>query len=589
MINIHALHHQTTIPYAYAKDKDHLYVRLRTARDDFSEIKVYYRDRYLTKNIFKIRTMKKSYRDIHFDYYDAVLDLPRNRYAYYFLLRDHEGKVLYMDERGVWEKRPRVLRHYAFPYIAEEDVYEGEDWLKKSVCYQIFPDRFHRSENAEVVIGEKKLSPWGDTPTTRSHFGGNIKGITEKIPYLSELGITLLYFTPLFESTSNHKYNTKDYYKIDPSFGTLEETKELVAKCHEKGIRVVFDAVFNHTGHDFFAFEDVLKHQEESRYKDWYHLDSFPVSKEKVNYYTFANYIAYMPKINLKNLAARQYLLDVARYWIEETGIDGYRLDVCDELSHSFLKDLRKVVKETKKDAVIIGEIMHEAEDFLEGSELDSIMNYPFRHAMIDTFARGELSLEEFFQVLIHNQTIYREEITHQMLNLLGSHDTPRFLTETRGSREKLMLATAFQFLYKGVPYVYYGDEIGISGGMDPLCRRTMSWDRGDWDMELFRFFQETIRMRKENDVLSEGDFQVEMISGKVFSFSRNHNGKRILAFFNLDNRLREIELKEKLTGTDLYTGENVVLDGSIRMKGLSFLAMEEKTRERLDKEEGSK
>ncbi|HSR03373.1 MAG TPA: glycoside hydrolase family 13 protein [Proteiniclasticum sp.] len=575
MINIHALHHQTTNPYAYAKDKDHLYVRLRTAKDDFSEIKVYYRDRYLTKNIFKIKTLKKSYKDMHFDYYDEVIDLERNRYAYYFLLRDQEGKVWYMDERGAWEKKPRVLRHYAFPYIAEEDVYEGEDWLKKSICYQIFPDRFHRSEDAKVIVNEKKLTPWGDTPANRSHFGGNIKGITEKIPYLQDLGITLLYFTPLFESTSNHKYNTKDYYKIDPNFGTLEETKEMVSKCHDAGIRVVFDAVFNHTGHDFFAFEDVLSHQEESRYKDWYHLDSFPVSKEKVNYYTFANYIAYMPKINLKNTAAREYFLDVARYWIKETGIDGYRLDVCDELSHSFLKDLRKVVKETKNDAVIIGEIMHEAESFLEGNELDSIMNYPFRHAMIDTFAREELSLEEFFQVLIHNQTIYREEITHQMLNLLGSHDTPRFLTETKGSKEKLKLATAFQFLYKGVPYVYYGDEVGISGGKDPLCRRTMIWDEKAWDQDLLGFFKDTIRVRKENEVLVDGDFQVEMISGRVFSFSRNLEGKRIIVFFNLDKRLREITLPEIVKGRNLYTGERVVLDGKIELKGLSFIALE--------------
>ncbi len=586
MINIHALHHQTTIPYAYAKDKDHLYVRVRSAKNDFSEVKVYYRDRYLTKNIFKIKTLKKSYKDLYFDYYDAVIDLPRNRYAYYFQLRDYEGKVWYMDERGSWEKRPRVLRHYAFPYIAEEDVYEGEEWLKNAICYQIFPDRFHRSTEAQVVLDEKELTKWGETPSKHSHFGGNIKGITEKIPYLKDLGITLLYFTPLFESTSNHKYNTKDYYKIDPNFGTLEETKELVEKCHEAGIRVVFDAVFNHTGHDFFAFQDVLEKQKESKYRDWYHLDSFPVSKEKVNYYTFANYIAYMPKLNLKNSAARAYFLDVARYWIEETGMDGYRLDVCDELSHSFLKDLRKVVKETKKDAVIIGEIMHEAENFLEGSELDCIMNYPFRNAMLDTFAREELSLEEFFQVLVHNQTIYREEITYQMLNLLGSHDTPRFLTEAKGSKKKLKLATAFQFLYKGVPYVYYGDEVGITGGKDPLCRRTMVWDEKEWSQDLHRFFKETIRIRKENEVLTEGDFQVEMISGRSFSFSRNYNGKRIVAFFNLDNESRELDLSDPVKGRDLYSGEKVVFEKGIQLKGLSFRAVEIEDEKNREKEE---
>lgn len=575
MFNIHAIHHQTTIPYAYARDKDHLYVRIRCAKGDLSEVRVYYRDRYLGKDLYKIKNMKKSYKDQLFDFYDTEIRLKRNRYAYFFLLKDASGKTWYLDERGIWEKKPRVLRPYHFPYIAEDDVYEGEAWLKEAICYQIFPDRFFRSREAAVSVDESCFMAWGDTPTNKSLFGGNIRGITEKIPYLRDLGINLLYFTPLFESTSNHKYNTKDYYKIDPNFGTLEETKTLVRICHENGIRVVFDAVFNHTGNDFFAFEDLVTHQEESRFRDWYHVDSYPVSKEKINYYTFANAIAYMPKLNLKNREARAYLLEVARYWIRETDMDGYRLDVCDELSHDFLRDLRKVVKETKKEAVIIGEIMHEAEDFLEGKELDSIMNYPFRHAMIDTFARNELSVEEFFHVLIHNQTIYREEITYQMLNLLGSHDTPRFLTEAGGRKEKLKLATAFQFLYKGVPYVYYGDEVGISGGKDPLCRRTMVWEEEKRDSDLLEFFKRIIRVRRENPVLTGGDFQVEDISGKVFSFSRNLQDKRVLAFFNLDDRIRQVEIRDNMKVRDLYTDEILELKENLILSALDFRAFE--------------
>lgn len=576
MINIHALHHQTTIPYAYPKDKDHLYVRVRTARHDVSEIRVFYRDRYLRKKIYKIRTLKNAYRDNLYDYYDGLLNLKRNRYEYYFVLRDNHGKTWYMDERGAWTKKPRVLRPYAYPYIAADDVYEGEDWLKESICYQIFPDRFHRALESDALVSDsRQLTPWGQTPKSRSFFGGNIKGITEKIPYLKDLGINLLYFTPLFESASNHKYNTKDYYKIDPSFGSLEETKELVRLCHEAGIRVVFDAVFNHTGNDFFAFEDIYVHQEDSRFKDWYHIDSYPVSKERINYYTFSNALAYMPKLNLKNREARMYLLEVARYWIREVDIDGYRLDVCDELSHDFLRDLRRVVKETKSDAVIIGEIMHEAEDFLEGKELDSIMNYPFRHAMIDTFAREELSMDDFFQVLVHNQTIYREEITHQMLNLLGSHDTQRFITASGGSRAKLKLATAFQFLYKGVPYVYYGDEVGLTGGEDPLCRKTMVWEEDKRDNDLLEFFKKIIKIRKDHPFLTYGDFKIELIRGRLFAFSRNHEGKTIMAFFNLHERMREVSIIKPLKGRDLYTGETVEIGSKLAMEPQSFLVIE--------------
>lgn len=573
-MNLHALYHQTTVPYAYPLDEEHLYVRLRAAKGDLSEVKVYYRDRYQWPALYKIKTLKKSYADKLFSYYDTALALHRNRYAYYFVLRTKEGRRYVMDERGVWEKKPRVLRPYQFPYIASEDVYKGADWLKEAICYQIFPDRFHRGEESDQVIEEASLAPWGARPTTKNHFGGNIKGITEKIPYLKELGVTLLYFTPLFTSSSNHKYNTKDYLEIDPRFGSLKETKELVRLCHEAGIRVVFDAVFNHTGHDFFAFQDVLEKGEESEYADWFHIDSYPVSLAKANYYTFANRVSYMPKVNLKNQGIREYFLKVAKYWIREVGIDGYRLDVCDELSHDFLKDLRKAVKEEKEDAVLIGEIMHEAETFLDGTELDSIMNYPFRHAMVDTFAREELSLSEFFQVLLKNQVLYREDITAQMLNLLGSHDVPRFLTESGGNKKKLMLATAFQFLYKGVPYVYYGDEIGLTGGKDPLCRKTMIFEEDRQDEKLLSFFKTMIRLRKDHPVLTHGHFTLKSVEEKTFHFTREDDKDRVEVFFNLAPDERRVPLDKNLHGINLYTGEEVDADGSCVLSGQSFLAV---------------
>lgn len=573
-MNLHALYHQTTVPYAYPLDGEHLYVRLRAAKGDLSEVKLYYRDRYQWPVLYKIKTMKKSYGDKLFSYYDTTVALHRNRYAYYFVLRSKEGKRYVMDERGIWEKKPKVLRPYQYPYIAGEDVYHGADWLKEAICYQIFPDRFHRGEGSHQVIDERTLAPWGGRPTTKNHFGGNIKGITEKIPYLKELGVTLLYFTPIFTSSSNHKYNTRDYMEIDPKFGSLEETKELVRRCHEEGIRVVFDAVFNHTGEDFFAFQDVLEKGETSDYTDWYHIDSYPVSRAKANYYTFANGVSYMPKVNLKNRGIREYFLEVARYWIREVDIDGYRLDVCDELSHDFLKELRKVVKEEKEDAVLIGEIMHEAEAFLDGTELDSIMNYPFRHAMLDTFAREELSLTEFFQVLLKNQVLYREDITKQMLNLLGSHDVPRFLSEAGGSKKKLMLATAFQFLYKGVPYVYYGDEIGLTGGKDPLCRKCMIFEEDRQDTLLLSFFKAIIRVRKENPVLTYGDFKLNRVEEKTFHFTRENESERMEVFFNLAPDERRIPIDKNLHGTNVMTHEEVNLDGSCLLQGVSFLAV---------------
>lgn len=572
-MNIHAMQHSTTIPYAYPKDKDTLYLRVRCSKGEAISMRVFYKDRYARRGFFKVKSMKKSYTTGFFDYYDADISLYRNRYAYYFEIRDKAGVRWYLDERGMNSERGRTLKVFQFPYIAREDVYESPSWLKEAICYQIFPDRFFREEKGDPVPEEEVLSSWGQKPERKSFFGGNISGITSKIPYLKELGISLLYLTPLFESSSNHKYNTRDYYRIDPSFGTFRETQEMVRRCHENGIRVIFDAVFNHTGNDFFAFRDLLENQEDSVYKDWYHVDSYPVSKVRPSYYTFASNVSHMPKLNLQNREARKYFLDVARYWIREIGIDGYRLDVCDELSHDFLQDLRRAVKEEDREAILVGEIMHGSETFLEGRELDTIMNYPFRDAMTDYFAKGKIGTEVFLNVLVHNQIIYREEMTGQMLNLLGSHDTPRFLTEAKGDKGKLMLAVAFQFFYKGVPYVYYGDEVGIRGGHDPLCRKTMIWEETQQDGNLLSFFKKVISLRKKYRTLTYGDFKVETIQGEAFSFTRSmgegDEGERILILFNVSNDSTQIgigkayrgEALDLLTQTPVNLGSEITLD----------------------------
>ncbi len=573
-MNRPAITHHTHTPYAYAKDENHLYIRLRLAKNDALQVRVFYKDRYQFRGFYRIKTLKKTYETGVFDYYDTEISIHRNRYAYFFEIIDQEQRRWYFDERGLRLKKGKLTKPFQFPFIAKDDLYPGEDWLRTSICYQIFPDRFCKDEEGEVITSEENHTPWGMKPGRRSFYGGNIKGITQKIPYLKELGITLLYLTPLFESSTNHKYNTRDYYNIDPSFGTFEETREMVKSLHESGIRVIFDAVFNHTGHDFFAFQDLLHNQERSHYRHWYYVDSYPVSFEKTNYYTFANWVSAMPKLNLEDSKAREYFLDVAKYWIQELDIDGYRLDVCDELSHDFLIALKKAVKETKEDAVLIGEIQHESAAFLGGKELDSIMNYPFRDAMVDFFGKDHITSEEFMDILIQNQVIYRDEITFQMLNLLGSHDTPRFLTECGGNKQRLKLATAFQLLYKGVPYLYYGDEVGLKGGEDPLCRGTMVWREEEQDLELLRFFKTMISMRKEYPVLTVGDFQVKELKEKSFSFTRTTEMSvevnQVFALFNVGED--EVLLKGiSATGQDLVSELRVNLDEDIILAPLSF------------------
>ena len=568
-MNKHAIYHIVNTPYAYGKDKNTLYIKLRTAKDDIKSVKLFYKDRYSFNKPYMSKAMDLSVSTDLFDFYETEVSLPRNRYRYYFEISDFENSTIYLDDRGLAKDLEEMSDFTAFQYayLGESDVYEEAKWLQESVVYQIFPDRFNNGDKSNDPAGVKR---WGDKVTVESMFGGDLQGIIDKLDYLSDLGINLIYLTPVFKSTTNHKYNTMDYYEIDPQFGTKEKAKELINKCHEKGIKVIFDAVFNHTGSDFFAFSDLLKNQEKSKYKDWYFVDSYPVSKEKINYYTFADNISEMPKINVCNKEARKYLLDVGRYWVKEFGIDGWRLDVCDEVDHDFWKDFRKAVKEVNKDAVIIGEVMHEAGSYLSGSELDSIMNYPFKIAMTDFFAKRVIDGKKFNNILSLSRASYMKSITSQMLNLIDCHDTKRFLTECSNDKDKMKLAIAFQFTYLGVPYIYYGDEVGMSGGDDPDCRRCMIWDEKLQDLSLKKLYKDMIKLRKENKALIFGSYKNLYTKENTLAYLRSYEDEKIVVLINNSHKEETAALNLEATGKDLLSGETIKLD-VIKLKPMSY------------------
>lgn len=571
-MNRHAILHFPDIPYAYPEGKDSLNLRLRVAKGDRAEVKVRYKDRYDWKGRFNVKAMEHFAKDSLFEWFECKLSLPLNRYRYYFEITDRKGNKLWLDERGLKDTEENMeAAAFQYAYIGESDVYSESDWLQGSVAYQIFPDRFENGDKGNDPEGTLR---WGMKPTTKSMFGGDLKGIISRLYHIKELGADLVYMTPIFASASNHKYNTRDYYEVDKSFGSREDVRELVEKCHALGIRVIFDAVFNHSGSDFFAFSDILEKQEDSGYANWYHLEGFPVSTDKANYHTFADNIPSMPKFNISNPEVREYLIGVGRYWVKEMGIDGWRLDVCDEVDHSFWKEFRKAVKSVNKEAVIIGEIMHEASSFLKGDELDSIMNYPFKGASVDFFARRSIDAERFSGILASSRAMYMDQINHQMWNLLGSHDTQRFLTEAFEDKRRLRLAAAFQFLYIGVPYIYYGDEVGMSGGKDPLCRGCMVWDKESQDRELLSFFRRLIAIRKENPVLSRGDLRMEFARGGLVAFSRSYGDERILAIFNNSDSKKTLRKGIPSKATDLYTGETRQMAGGVTIEPMGFLAL---------------
>lgn len=562
-MNKQSIFHITDTPYAYAADRDTLSLTLKVGAGDVKRCRVFYKDRYDWKNPFDIKEMEKKDSDGLFDYYMTTLHVEENRYRYFFQLEGTDGEILYYNERGFSKDGPLGERGgFQFPYIAPTDVYKEVPWAEEGILYLLFPDRFSNGDESNDPEG---TLAWGEPVTSRSMFGGDLRGIINKLTYLKELGVDILYLTPIFLSPSNHKYNTADYYRIDPHFGDLNDAKELVEKAHSLGMKVLFDAVFNHSGSDFFAFRDVLKNQEKSKYRDWFFIKSFPVSLEMVNYATFSNHIAYMPKLNTGNPEVKEYLLYVAEYWIKEVHIDGWRLDVSDEVDHQFWKEFRKRVKAANPDALIIGEIMHEASAWLRGDEMDGIMNYPLKEALVDFFAKRSMGVEEFDNELGSNRALYMDSINRTLLNMLDSHDTVRFLTECCEDINRLKLAAAFQLTYTGIPCIYYGDEVGISGGYDPLCRKCMIWDEEKQNKDLLRFYKSLIEIRKDNKCLVYGDYLCVYKAGGVLAYTRLWKGEKILVVLNNSDKEYHLE-SDEIVGNykDLLSGTEENIKGTV-------------------------
>lgn len=493
------IYHRPKNNFAYAYDKDKLHIRLRAKKNDLKSVVLLHGDPYVWGNNgweFKKTEMVRQASDDLFDYWHVEITPPYRRLRYGFELISEDERLFY-GEKGFRSTAPTedISYYFAFPFLHSIDVFQAPSWVKDTVWYQIFPERF---ANGDPTLNPKGTLPWGSSkPTATNFFGGDFQGVMDHLDYLVDLGINGIYFTPIFKAYSNHKYDTIDYMEIDPQFGDKETFRRLVRECHKRGIRVMLDAVFNHSGYYFPPFQDVLKNQEKSPYIDWFHLREFPVKPDpEPNYDTFA-FVGTMPKLNTENPEVRAYLLKVARYWVEEFDIDGWRLDVANEVDHQFWRDFREEVKSIKPDVYILGEIWHDSMPWLRGDQFDAVMNYPFTNSVIDFFAKDDITVEEFSNSITKVLYMYPENVNEVQFNLLGSHDTSRVLTQANGEIDRVKLLYLFQLSFIGTPCIYYGDEIGMVGGQDPGCRACMIWDETKQNRELFTFIKNLIEMRK--------------------------------------------------------------------------------------------
>lgn len=498
-MNKYAIWHIADSSYCFPISKNEIVLRLRTGKDDIACAEVLYESKYVIGERQKRAKMRKAYTGEIFDFYEVRLTLEDTRLAYVFYVNDGE-KNYYFSEDGATETYDFTIGFYNFfqyPYINDADIMECVPWMKTASFYQIFVDRFCQGDM------EKDTSyincKWGDIPTPKTFAGGDLKGIIEKLDYIDELGCNTIYLTPVFCSISNHKYDISDYYNVDRQFGTNEDLKKLVDLAHEKGMRVVLDAVFNHCSEEISQFQDVLKKGKDSEYFDWFVIKGDKVSKERDNYESFAA-CTYMPKWNTSNEEVQQYLIDIGTHYLTEYDIDGWRLDVSDEISHDFWRRFRSAIKAKKKDAVIIGENWHDANSYLRGDQYDSIMNYSFTKLCLDYFAFGKKNAKEAAWKL--NEILMRntDTVNKMMLNLLDSHDTHRFFKEVGKDRTKMKAALCLLYFFPGVPCIFYGTEILTEGGYDPDCRRCMDWSKTGAQGEckdIYRLLKNLAMLRK--------------------------------------------------------------------------------------------
>jgi len=544
-----AIEHKSYSNYAFPIDENTLKLRIKAAKNDIKSVKVIYGTRFVFdgREPLKVKEMKlKTSSEVN-DFFETTIELEDPRFRYHFLLDDGENKRWY-NEKGFSKNRPRGGKSGFFQYslISNDDLLDRPDWLDEAVVYQIFPERFN---NGNSDLDPANLKNWGDLPKRDSFFGGDLQGIYDKLDYLKDLGVNTIYLTPIFESLSNHKYNIDDYLKIDEHFGDEEIFEKLVNKAHDKDMKIILDAVFNHSGFNFFAFEDLRKRGENSKYKDWYIYDSLPLQTEiPVNYETFARNIPNLPKLDTANKEVQDYLLKVTEYWMKNFDIDGWRLDVADEVDSSFWRRFRKKVKSLDKDAYIIGEVWHSGMKWLQGNQFDAIMNYSFTEAVIDFIAKDKIGPSEFDNRLALNRMNYREDITNSLLNLLDSHDTPRILRHCNEDKDKMKLAVLFQMTYPGVPMVLYGDELGLTGGDDPDSRRCMPWDDDKADYDLRAYYKKLIKIRKNNKILQKGEFESFVINEakNIYSFKRKLEDREVIVIINNNPEKREICLRSQ-------------------------------------------
>lgn len=550
-MNLAGIMHRPDSEMAYVVNEQTVNIRLRTAKDDIVNVELLAGDPYSLRSLptdekfYQVpKQMTKIMSDGISDFWQVTVTEPKRRLAYAFLVTDMLGIQKIHSDKGFFKVADADLMdmnfYFRMPFFQTIDQYNAPKWVTDTVWYQIFPERFANGDVSNDPTGTKS---WNSTdhPGREDFYGGDLQGILDHLDHLQDLGVSGIYLNPIFQAPSNHKYDTQDYMTVDPHFGDAKLFKQLVQAAHERGIRVVLDAVFNHIGDKSMQWQDVLKNGQASPYANWFHIRKFPATYTPTDNFEFAadatydtfDYTPHMPKLNTSNPEVVDYLLNIATYWVKEFDIDAWRLDVANEIDHHFWRKFHDAMMALKPDFYILGEIWHTSQSWLVGDEFTAIMNYSYTGAILQYFLENE-SADTLVQKMSHQLMLYRDATNRMMFNTLDSHDTPRLMTLAHEDKQLAKSILAFTFMQPGVPSIYYGTEYGMTGENDPDDRKPMVWQPELQDHDLYDFMQKLVQVRRQNIAkLSDDKITFDVIGDRQIRLTREDNQTRIVGVFN--------------------------------------------------------
>ena len=548
------IYHRPESEDVQLRTADTVKLRLRTARDDMTAVTLIYDDPYLLNETHpgqQAPLVKVGHDDL-FDYWEVTVQQVTKRLAYAFVLVDSDGTTALYGDQRFYDQVAAVQydggKFFKLPYFHVVDTNQAPAWVKETVWYQIFPERF---ANGDVTNDPTGTLSWDTalSPQVDSFYGGDLAGIIAHLDYLADLGINGLYLTPIFKAPSNHKYDTVNYLAVDDMFGDEVALRTLVTAAHERGMRIMLDAVFNHIGDQSAIWQDVVINGRASKYADWFHINDFPVGTADITeaefmanrpYDTFA-FTPHMPKWDTSIPAVQDYLINVGRYWLENFDIDAWRLDVANEVDHQFWRRFKTAMRAIKPDVYILGEVWHTAQPWLDGTQFDGVMNYAFMQHIKDFFLTRQMAPAELANHLMHELMLYDDDTNQMMFNLLDSHDTARIKTIANNNESVVQQLLAFMMMQPGTPDIYYGTEVGMVGGDDPDNRRPMDWQLVTADNAMLRFTKQLIHVRREwAAVLAAGTYQFETTADSI-TVIRQDQQTTITAIFTLDDAIKVV------------------------------------------------